>query len=54
MKVKCPNCGQWVNILLPQQYQALTVTACCPACGQSVTVEIGVKAGAMVGPRETK
>ena len=54
MKVRCPNCQGWVDILLPQQYQNLTVTAACRTCGHPVTVEIGVKSGPIVGPSETK
>jgi rRNA maturation protein Nop10 len=54
MKVRCPNCGEWVNIRLPQQYQSVTMTAACPTCGHPVTVDVCVKAGPIVGPRETK
>lgn len=54
VKVRCPNCNGWVNIYLPQAYKAVTVTAACPTCGHPVTVDIGVKAGPIVGPRETK
>ncbi len=54
MKVRCPNCQDWVDILLPQSYQTHTVTVNCRTCGHPVTVQIDVKAGPIVGPSETK
>ena len=54
MKVRCPHCGEWVDIRLPQSYQTYTATVNCRTCGHPVTVEIGVKAGPIVGPSETK
>ena len=54
MRVKCPNCGQWIDIILPLAYDNYTMTAACGFCGHPVTVEISVKAGAIVGPIEVK
>lgn len=54
MNIRCPKCRVNTGVMLPQYFQAVTVTVTCPECHHIFSVDITVREAKTVGPSEVK